>query len=80
MVAAFILGIGFKSIIGVKRTDYVNLKIKNEELQKQYDELSTAKDGLQKEYDTYKRKMQPYEEQQATAEQAAIEEQNKKSG
>ena len=54
LVAAFILGIGFKSIIGVKRTDYVNLKIKNEELQKQYDELSTAKDGLQKEYDTYK--------------------------
>ena len=48
LVAAFILGIGFKSIIGVKRTDYVNLKIKNEELQKQYDELSTAKDGLQK--------------------------------
>lgn len=79
LVAAFILGIGFKSIIGVKRTDYVNLKIKNEELQKQYDELSTAKDGLQKEYDTYKRKMQPYEEQQATAEQAAIEEQNKKA-
>ena len=32
-----------------------------------------------KEYDTYKRKMQPYEEQQATAEQAAIEEQNKKA-
>ena len=79
LVAAFVLGIGFKSIIGVKRTEYVNLKIKNEELQKQYDELSTAKDDLQKEYDTYKQKMKPYEEQQANAEQAAIADQNKKA-
>lgn len=71
-IVVFLLGFGLKSCTGVKRLDYNNLKTDNENLQKQYDELS-------EEYRTYKLKMQPYEKQQSADEQAAIDELNKKA-
>lgn len=61
LVASFLLGFGFKSCTGIKKTDYKDLQSRNEKLQSQYDELSTEKDTISKEYDDYKSKMQPYE-------------------
>ena len=61
LVVVFLLGFGFKSCTGIKKTDYKDLQSRNEKLQSQYDELSTEKDTISKEYDDYKSKMQPYE-------------------
>lgn len=79
LIVAFLAGFGFKGCTGIKRSDYNNLKSENEKLQSQYDELSAEKDTLMSEYSTYKLKMQPYEKQQATDEQTAVDELNKKA-
>lgn len=62
----FLLGFAFKSCIGIKPSEY-------EDLLQQKDEAIESMDKLQQEYDAYKDKMQPYEQQQAADEKAKTE-------
>lgn len=76
LIAAFLLGCGFKSCTGITRSDYNDLLSQNQT-------LTTEKETISNEYSAYKTKMQPYETQQeadvkAAETKKAAEEQVKK--
>ena len=63
-VAFFFLGFGFRSAIGIKKSDYDSLSQQNSELTANIDTLKQEKSTQEKEYAEYKAKMQPHEEVQ----------------
>lgn len=63
-VAFFFLGFGFRSAIGIKKSDYDKLAQQNSELSASIDTLNKEKADKEREYNEYKAKMQPYEEMQ----------------
>ncbi|MDD6915947.1 MAG: zinc-ribbon domain-containing protein [Eubacteriales bacterium] len=82
-VAFFFLGFGFRSAIGIKKSDYDSLSQQNSELTANIDTLKQEKSTQEKEYAEYKAKMKPYEEVQLTdaknkadAEKQRIEKEN----
>ena len=82
-VAFFFLGFGFRSAIGIKKSDYDSLSQQNSELTANIDALKQEKSTQEKEYTEYKAKMKPYEEVQLTdaknkadAEKQRIEKEN----
>lgn len=64
-IAFFFLGFGFRSAIGIKKSDYDSLSQQNSELTANIDTLKQEKSTQEKEYAEYKAKMKPYEDQQA---------------
>ncbi len=72
LIAAFVLGFAFKSCNGIKMSDY-------EEVIQQKNKMVESKDALQKEFDAYKEKMKPYEEQQQADVKAAEEKAKKEA-
>ena len=63
LVITFILGFSLKSCTGIQKTDYDNALHR-------IDVLTENNNKITEEYDAYKSKMQPYEEQQKTGEKA----------
>lgn len=83
ILAAFILGIIFRSIISPERNKNKNLMAQNQQLVSENQQLASEKGQISNEYQDYKNKMQPYETQQQTDAKAAeekksVEEQAKK--
>lgn len=66
LVITFILGFSLKSCTGIQKTDYDNALHR-------IDVLTENNNKITEEYDAYKSKMQPYEEQQKADEKAAEE-------
>ena len=66
LVITFILGFSLKSCTGIQKTDYDNALHR-------IDVLTENNNKITEEYDAYKSKMQPYEEQQKSDEKAAEE-------
>lgn len=82
-IAFFFLGFGFRSAIGIKKSDYDDVVNKNSELTSNINTLTEEKAKQEDEFNAYKAKMQPYEEIQLTdaknkadAEKLRIEQEN----
>lgn len=73
-IAFFFLGFGFRSAIGIKKSDYDDVVNKNSELTSNINTLTEEKAKQEDEFNAYKTKMQPYEELQAADAKAKADE------
>lgn len=73
LIAAFLLGFGFKSCTGIKRADLESVVAEKDKIQRLYDSSVKERENISSKFDAYKEKMKPYEAQQEADAKAAEE-------